>query len=77
MIGDQDAAASVIQLRWSATVHYRHNAGMIDVTHDIKELHELQDLVERGPHWDTIDRIVIVRAVSHELTLTVEEAKKL
>jgi hypothetical protein len=46
-------------MRWTVTVYYRLDAGLLDVTHDIEELEELQMLVERGPHWDTIDRIEI------------------
>lgn len=60
--------------RWLATIYYRSDDGGIDVEHDIEELDELQDIVERGPDWHTIDKIVVVlqRSVSGELTL--EEA---
>jgi hypothetical protein len=72
------APAPVTNPRWAATIHYRADAGLIDVTHDLDEIEDLHELVERGPHWDTIERIVIVRAVSGEpLTLTVEEAERL
>lgn len=64
-------------VRWIATVHYRAAAGLIDVQHDLTEIEELQDLVERGPHWDTIDRIEIVRADGADRALTVEEAERL
>jgi len=81
MSGEGTIAATkpfVTNPRWAATVHYRADAGLVDVTHDLDEIEELHDLVERGPHWDTIDRIVIVRAVAGSpLTLTVEEAEKL
>lgn len=68
---------AVTHPRWRATVHYRLDAGLVDVVHDLDELSELHELVERGPHWDTIDRIEIVRANAVPLTLTVEEAMKL
>lgn len=72
------ARPHVMNPRWAATVHYRADAGLIDVTHDLDEIEDLHDLVERGPHWDTIEQIVIVRAVAGEpLTLTIEEAEKL
>ncbi len=46
--------------RWRATVWYQTEFGLIDVVHDIEELDMLQDLVERGPDFYTIDRIEIV-----------------
>ena len=64
-------------VRWIATVHYRTESGLVDVEHDLEELEELQDLVERGPNWDAIDRIDIVRADGRERALTVEEANRL
>jgi len=48
--------------RWTATIHYRTDAGELLVQHDLREIEELHMLVERGPHWDTISRIEIVRA---------------
>lgn len=42
--------------RWSAVVHYRSDSGLVEVPHDIEELAELQDLVERGPDWNAIER---------------------
>lgn len=77
MIDTIELPNDVTHVRWVATVHYRSDSGLIDVTHDMLELEELQDLVERGPHWDTIDRIEIVRADSRNLALTLEEAEKL
>jgi hypothetical protein len=47
--------------RWRAGVFYRTGAGPLDVEHLLEELHELHDLVEAGPHWDTIERIVLDR----------------
>ncbi|WP_157973398.1 hypothetical protein [Blastomonas sp. UPD001] len=63
------------KLRWSATIHYRTDAvGLVDVTHELHELEDIHDVVERGPHWDTIDRIVIVRGKGASDSLTVEQA---
>lgn len=64
--------------RWKATVFYRADAGSVDVVHDLEELSDLHDRVEHGPHWDTIERIEIVR-VNHSdgADLTVEAAQKL
>lgn len=61
--------------RWYAVVTYRHAAGPVDVPHDLEELGELQDLVELGPHWGTIERIeVTYRGIG--VGLTVEDAAR-
>ena len=64
--------------RWQATVHYRTDAGPLDIQHDLEEIGDLHELVEAGPHWDTIRRIEIVR-VNHisDPGLTVEQANEL
>lgn len=40
-------------LRWIARVEYRSAAGIVPVDHDIEEIEDLHDLVERGN--DTIE----------------------
>jgi hypothetical protein len=54
-----DTQALPTVVRWHAAVHYRADAGMVDVHHDLIELEELHDLIERGPHWATIARIEV------------------
>src|SRR3546814_20208543 len=61
--------------RWTATVHYRSEAGLIDVQHDLDEIEDLQDLVEHGPHFGAIDHINIVYALGGDEKLTVEGAR--
>lgn len=63
--------------RWRATVNYRTEAGTVDVVHDLSEIRDLHDLIENGPHWDTIEQIVIVR-INHvtDTNLTVEGAER-
>lgn len=68
-----DAAVYVGVPRWHAVVTYRLSAGPVDIEHDLVELDELHDLIERGPHWDAIIEIRVTRA-EQGLTLTVEEA---
>jgi hypothetical protein len=66
-------------IRWHAAVTYRtDSSGPVDVHHELEELEELHHLVERGPHWDTIEKIEIVR-VNHNTApdLTVERAKEI
>ena len=65
--------AKVFNPRWAATVHYRVDAGLVDITHDLEEIEDLQALVEAGPHFDTIDKITIVYVMGAGI-LTVEEA---
>lgn len=65
------------RIRWRATVVYRTDRGPLDVTHDLHELAELHDRVERGPHWDTVVEIRVVRVGHVEgADLTVEEAAR-
>ena len=59
--------------RWIATVHYRSESGLIDLTHDLEELEELQDLIEAGPHFDTISKIEITYGLGAEDGLTLEQ----
>lgn len=68
-------AQPIIQPRWRATVVYLSEAGSIDVEHHIEELVELQDLVERGPDWNAIDKIeiVLMRGTGR---LTIEQAER-
>lgn len=70
--------SDALPARWRATTHYRTDSGLVDVEHEIRELGEIELIVERGPHWDTIDRIEIVR-INHveDPAMTVEQAKEL
>jgi len=63
-------------MRWRATVFYRTDNGPADVEYDLSELAELHNRVERGPHWDTIIKIEIVR-INHSTAsdLTVEASR--
>jgi hypothetical protein len=45
--------------RWQALVVYRSQNGPIEVDFAFEELAELHGLIERGPNWDTIERIVV------------------
>lgn len=62
--------------RWLARIVYRSAAGAVDVVHDIEELGEVEEIVERGPDWNTIEVIEIRRARDAEATATtLEEAE--
>lgn len=60
--------------RWAANIYRRTAAGLVNFQHDIEELEELQDIVEGGPDWRTIDRIEIRLARSNTQDLTIEQA---
>ncbi len=59
------------------TITYRSENGPIDVDHYIEELDEIHDLVERGPNWDTISEIRIVKAEHAYNPITLEQARDL
>lgn len=62
--------------RWKATIYYRSNTtGIVDVEHGIEELEELHDIVERGPDWNTIDRIEIVLDRKTSDGMTIEDGQ--
>ena len=51
--------------RWTATVYYRTADGdPLDVQHTFEELDMLHDLIERGPDFHAIVRIVIEHSES-------------
>ena len=77
MIAEIEIPASATDANWKAVVYYRTENGLVDITHDIAELGDLEALVERGPHWDAIDRIEITRTARSYETLTIEQAKEL
>jgi hypothetical protein len=64
--------------RWHAIVNYRTDNGTVAVDHHLEEIKDLHDLVEQGPHWDTIEKIEIVR-IDHCTSdkLTVEQDREL
>ena len=44
-------------LRWIVEIDFRTEHGVVTVDYLIEELHELDELVERGPDWNTILQI--------------------
>jgi hypothetical protein len=61
-------------MRWYVTAYYRTDNGLLDIPYEIEELSDLEEVIERGPHFGTIDRIEIRYAHSDE-SLTVELAE--
>lgn len=62
--------------RWKAVATYRAEAGPVDVVHEIEELHEIADLIERGPDWNCLIDIRITLARPFVDGMTLEEAEK-
>jgi len=64
--------------RWRAVIRYHTEAGSVEVTHFLSEIADLHDIVEYGPHWDTVLKIEIFRINHLEDTfLTVEASLRL
>lgn len=65
-------------LRWHVSVHYLTMHGINVVEHDIEEISDLETLIERGPDWNTIEKIEISLARKmFGQTITIEEARTL
>jgi hypothetical protein len=47
--------------RWRTLIYYRSEHGTVTKEYPLEELADLHDLVELGPHWDTIERIEVFR----------------
>ena len=61
--------------RWIAKISYRTDSGINIETHEFEELDELHNIVELGPHWDTIVGIAVnIQRHSDSDMLTVEKA---
>lgn len=60
--------------RWTATVWYRTDEGLIDVEHVFEELDMLHNLIERGPDFYAIERIEVRHTKNPTPTLTIEES---
>ena len=55
--------------RWLAKITYRTDSGPVDVEHPLVELGSIHNIVELGPHWDTIIDIHITRTDAADLTV--------
>lgn len=63
--------------RWKARLFYRRTEGIEEEVCELEELDELADIVEAGPHWDTLQVIAIHRINPTLPGLTLEDAQKL
>ena len=61
--------------RWKAVAVYRTDSGGVDVEWFFEEIAELHDLIERGPHWDSlVSCTVTLNRPAEDTSLTVERA---
>ena len=61
--------------RWTVKLTYRYAEGPRTITLKVEELYELQDIVECGPSFYSIESIVVVPSERCP-KVTVEEAAK-
>ena len=64
----------VMRPQWRAIVVYHSQNGPIEVDYVFKELYELHRLIELGPDWKAIERIVVTldtTSVAHPDTIDV------
>ncbi len=40
--------------RWIVTLKYKTENGVVDIQHHIEELIDIDEIIERGPHFDTL-----------------------
>lgn len=60
--------------RWRAVATYRTENGPVDLIHSFEELAELEEKIENGPDWNTLEKIVVTLGRVSNPGLTVEES---
>jgi hypothetical protein len=68
---------SLSKLRWSGLITYRTDEGRVSVEYFFDEISELHGIVERGPSFDAIVSIQIVRTNAPPGCFTIEETRAL
>ena len=63
--------------RWQATITYRSKVGPATAAHDLVELKDLDSIIEKGPHWDTVEKIEVVKVNHSTSPLRTLEAAEL
>ena len=61
--------------RWLAIIAYRSDDGIVEFSHEIEELEDIQNIVELGPHWDAVAKIEITRLRNARRTFTLSEGE--
>lgn len=63
--------------RWIANINYRFDNGTRGVLIGFEEFPDLGEVIEQGPHWDSVVSINIERLRDADETMTVEKAASL
>lgn len=64
------------QPRWKAVAVYRTENGPVDVEWFFEEIADLDGLIERGPHWDSLVSCTItLNRPAEDASMTVERAE--
>lgn len=63
--------------RWMATIHYRFNEGIRGIVIGFEEFTDLGQVIEQGPHWDSVVNITVERLRDADPTMTVEKGAEL
>ncbi len=63
-------------MNWRATIEYLTNNGPIDVEYFFDEIGDLAEIIERGPHFHSIIKCLVVPVMTGR-RLTVEAAAEL
>lgn len=64
-------------LRWNVEIDYRSE---IDITHTVymrvDELGDVHDIIEGGPDFNCVQRIIVTLNKKHEPSLSIEEVRR-
>lgn len=60
--------------RWNVTITYRTERGPLEVDHAVMEFEEIHDLIEQGPSFETIERVIVTYAFG-VIPKTIEQAE--
>jgi hypothetical protein len=63
-------------MNWRATIGYLKNNGPVDVDYFFDDINDFPDIIERGPHYQSIIKCTVVPVLSGR-RLTVEAAAEL
>jgi hypothetical protein len=69
--------ANEVPPRWIANINYRFNEGTRGILIGFEEFTDLGQVIEQGPHWDSVVDITIQRLRDADETMTVEKGAEL
>jgi len=75
--GDNMSDINEEQPRWIANINYRFEEGVRGILIGFEEISDLGQIIEMGPHWDSIVDITIQRLRDADETMTVEKGAEI